>query len=64
SITVGKDKVEDYMAFSKDFKTLLEALIREIFDENIPIRQAEDENNCAYCQFKALCGRYPKDRSF
>jgi CRISPR/Cas system-associated exonuclease Cas4 (RecB family) len=36
---------------------LLRALIKELFDAEVPFRQTNNPKNCEYCDFKNLCGR-------
>lgn len=35
-------------------------MILGIFNPDIPFIQTEKEDNCNYCAFKSICGRYPK----
>ncbi len=35
----------------------LEKLLDEMCDVNVPFRRTEDIRNCAYCDFKMICGR-------
>jgi hypothetical protein len=35
----------------------LDALLQEIFLPDVPFVQTEQEEKCAYCDFKALCRR-------
>ena len=36
---------------------LLGALMKELFDVEVPFRQTNNPKNCEYCDFKNLCGR-------
>ncbi len=47
----GNDKL-------KLFEDGLKLVVQEILCETIPFRQTEDEENCRYCSFRALCNRY------
>ena len=44
----------------------MEESLKEMFDKmenpNIPFSRVEDEEKCRYCDYKALCGRYPKKK--
>ncbi len=42
-----------YNAVSERLKKLLD----EMYDVNVPFRRTEDIRNCAYCDFKMICGR-------
>jgi len=60
-LKVKKTDVEDYDDFRDEFRPLLVALVSEIFDENVPIRQCERIDSCKFCNFQSLCGRIPRD---
>jgi hypothetical protein len=40
-----------------DFEELLQNLLSEIFNKEIPFVQTENEANCLYCEFKGICGK-------
>jgi CRISPR/Cas system-associated exonuclease Cas4 (RecB family) len=40
-----------------EFGKILEGILKELFDESIPFRQAEDHNRCLNCPYLTLCGR-------
>lgn len=39
------------------FSQRLDALVKEIYDVNIPFTQTEDLARCSYCEFKKVCKR-------
>ena len=41
----------------KEFEERLKILMSEIFDKEIPFRQAEDEDRCKYCPYAGICYR-------
>ncbi len=44
----------------KFFEAVSERLgkvLEEMYDVNVPFRRTEDESQCAYCDFKMICGR-------
>ena len=43
--------------FISDMETMLEAVVCEMLDTNIPFVQAEDDKKCRYCEFKLICKR-------
>ncbi len=43
--------------FIHDMEAMLEAIIKEMLDPNIPFAQAEDDKKCGYCEFKLICKR-------
>ena len=40
-----------------DMETMLEAVVDEMLDTNIPFVQAEDDKKCEYCVFRLICKR-------
>jgi hypothetical protein len=64
TITKPKDKDVDADAkflsddtFIADMEAMLEAVVAEMLDVNIPFAQAEDDKKCKYCDFKLICKR-------
>jgi RecB family exonuclease len=54
----SKAPVEDFAAqYEQEFRERLQALLEEIFLPDVPFVQTEQEDKCAYCDFKALCGK-------
>ena len=55
----GKDKMPVYnFSFYEDrFKELLDELLQEIFNPEVPFDQTEELDKCSYCDFKAICKR-------
>lgn len=54
-----------FSAISSEFRPLLANLINEIFDEGVPFRQCDTENNCKFCHFLSVCGRnLPPENKF
>lgn len=54
------DAVTDFLEggrFIPDMEVMLEAVVDEIFDSEIPFSQAEDDKKCKYCDFKLICKR-------
>ena len=44
-------------SFISDMEAMLEAVVTEMLDTNIPFVQAEDDKKCSYCEFKLICKR-------
>ena len=40
------------------FQSQLEKVVQRIMDPDLPFTQTEREDNCKYCPFQALCGRF------
>ena len=47
----------DDPTFIADMETMLEAVVDEMLDTNIPFVQAEDDKKCEYCVFRLICKR-------
>ena len=43
--------------FISDMEAMLEAVVNEMLDTEIPFVQAEDDKKCRYCEFKLICKR-------
>ena len=43
--------------FIPDMEAMLEAVVKEMLDTEIPFDQAEDDKKCSYCVFKLICKR-------
>ena len=43
--------------FIGDMEAMLEAVINEMLDPDIPFVQAEDDKKCGYCDFRLICKR-------
>ena len=47
----------DDSSFLTDMEAMLEAVVDEMLDTQIPFLQAEDDKKCSYCDFKLICKR-------
>ena len=43
--------------FINDMEAMLEAVVSEMLDPEIPFEQTEDDKKCGYCEFKLICKR-------
>lgn len=59
-LRVNKKELVKYDEVREKFCGVLSRIISEIFDPETPFAQNDDENDCMYCPFVALCGRNPK----
>jgi CRISPR/Cas system-associated exonuclease Cas4 (RecB family) len=44
-------------SFVCDMEAMLEAVVSEMLDTEIPFVQAEDDKKCSYCEFRLICKR-------
>ncbi|MDE6180811.1 MAG: PD-(D/E)XK nuclease family protein, partial [Phocaeicola sp.] len=52
-----KEAVEDFGRYQAEFRKRLQTLLEEIFNPEKAFTQTEIIEKCAYCDFKALCGK-------
>jgi len=48
--------LETYKQVSEAFRPMLHAMIKEIFDPEVPFTQCADSKRCKFCPFLTLCG--------
>lgn len=64
-IKVARKEIKNYrQADEFNFMDRFREKVEEIFDPEIPFRQTNNLENCKYCSFKQICGRYPEDPGF
>ncbi|MDR2652680.1 MAG: PD-(D/E)XK nuclease family protein, partial [Prevotellaceae bacterium] len=56
-IGLEKEKLKDIRQIENDFFNHLNKIISNIFNAEIPFIQTENEDICAYCEFKQICKR-------
>ena len=52
-----KTPVDDFRQFDTEFRQNLHKLLAEIFDGQGCFTQTQNDSQCAYCDFKSICGR-------
>ena len=57
TVTCKGQQIDDIAAYFPEFETLFNEKISELFNQDIPFRQTENEGNCEYCPFRSLCER-------
>jgi len=57
SLIYNKMQVSSTSSVLSDFEELLQNLLSEIFNKEIPFVQTENDANCLYCEFKGICGK-------
>ncbi len=53
----GSTPVTDAREYFRWFEGVLDELLREVYDPNVPFDQTNDLRKCQYCEFKDICGR-------
>lgn len=56
-IKIEKTVIEDFNCIKEQFVELLNGVITEIFNPDIPFSTATHDHACKFCNFKPLCGR-------
>ena len=52
---------DDFELSRKEVEQQMKQLIEQIFDPTIPFRQTENEKNCKFCKFIAICNKNIND---
>lgn len=60
----GKELTDYRQADNIGFMDAFREKVEEIFNPEIPFRQTKDIEDCRYCAFKQICGRYPDERDY
>ncbi len=51
--------VMDIRPFLSEFKSELNSMLKEMFDEEVPFSQTTDTDKCKYCPYAGICNRRP-----
>ena len=57
TIVFNRERVTDFSRFKEEFQKMLQGVLEELFNPEIPFRQTSVPKICAYCDYKLLCGR-------
>ena len=57
TVELGGQRVTDFATYKEDFRRLLQGVLEELFDPEIPFRQTSFASICDYCDYKLLCGK-------
>ena len=57
TIVFNRERVTDFSRFKEDFQKMLQGVLEELFNPEIPFRQTSVPKICAYCDYKLLCRR-------
>lgn len=52
-----KNPLLDHRQYMEQFTSRLTALLREMFDSEVPFKAADNDKSCRFCSFKDICGR-------
>lgn len=56
-LKIGGEEIKDFRKFNQEFNNRFKAVIEEIFDPEVPFRQAQTAHACTFCNFKQICSR-------
>lgn len=57
ALKIGRDEVNDIRPIKREVDEGIASIVTDIFCGTDDYTQTDDESRCAYCDFKALCGR-------
>ena len=57
ALKIGRDEVNDIRTIKREVDDGIASIVTDIFCGTDDYTQTDDESRCAYCDFKALCGR-------
>lgn len=64
-LKIGSQEITDYrQADAFEFMDRFREKLEEIFNQDIPFVQTKNLEDCKFCAFKQMCGRYPEDAGF
>ncbi len=52
---IDKQVVNDFTAYEQPYTQYLNQLLLELFDENVPFNQTDDQDKCKYCPYAGIC---------
>lgn len=56
-VEFNRERVTDFKKYGDDFQKILQQVLNELFDPQIPFRQTANEKRCEYCDYRLLCGK-------
>lgn len=56
-IEFDKERVTDFNRYKDDFEEVLQKVLDELFQPEIPFRQTTNMKRCEYCDYRQLCGK-------
>ncbi len=51
------EPVSEFRQYATEYEEGLRTLLTEMFDQNVPFDQTDDEKKCGYCPYKEICNR-------
>ncbi len=57
TIIYNKESVTDFSVLKDEFRELLQGVLDELFNPEIPFKQTAIPKTCTYCDYKLLCGK-------
>lgn len=55
-----EETVTDISRIKKDFMSMLDNVLVDIFDKKSPFRPTDNEEKCGYCEYCSICGKQKK----
>lgn len=57
TVIFNRQQVTNFNGLKEDFRQMLQSVLNELFNPDIPFRQTGLPKICSYCDYKSLCGR-------
>lgn len=57
TVEFGGQRVTDFGPYKAEFQQMVQDILEELFNPEIPFRQTPCPQICAFCDYKLLCGR-------
>ncbi|MDR0686494.1 MAG: PD-(D/E)XK nuclease family protein [Dysgonamonadaceae bacterium] len=57
-IQYNNKPIEDFRTIHPEFEPIFLQKIEELFDPNVPFKETSVKENCKYCEFQELCGKF------
>lgn len=57
TVAFNREKVTDFSILQNDFQAMLQTVLAELFNPEIPFRQTAIPKICTFCDYKTLCGK-------
>ena len=55
TIIFENERVRNFARLKDEFRDVLQQVLTELFNPEIPFKQTTVENKCTYCDYKSLC---------
>jgi RecB family exonuclease len=61
ALKLGGEEIKDFRDYEEPFAEQFRSKLGDLFNEAVPFRQCEKDDNCRYCDYAGVCDRSPED---